>query len=175
MNWTELQFCFYKLCLRFSSLRGSMVCGPDECSALMLLALLTLKLALCLFWTRLFQWECSQRTNWLSTNRSSFAAASQPWREWSTWTRRVTGSTCCGSVQLSSCAVNKPLRLLLGSLPCWLPSGTVADGICSLLWSFESWVPETRTIRLRLSSTRVELLQLPATSSYSRRHQRHAL
>ena len=31
------------------------------------------------FWTRvgLFQWECLQRMNWLSTNRPSFAAANQ--------------------------------------------------------------------------------------------------
>jgi len=26
------------------------------------------------FWTHAFQWQCSQRTNWLSTNRPSFAA-----------------------------------------------------------------------------------------------------
>jgi len=58
------------------------------------------------FWTLAFQWECSQRTNWPSTNRPSFAAANQVTTL--SCMRPVTGSTCCSSVWWW--AVNKPLN-----------------------------------------------------------------
>ena len=35
------------------------------------------KLSYFQFWTSAFRWECSQRTNWLSTNRPSFPAGNK--------------------------------------------------------------------------------------------------
>ena len=54
-------------------------------------------------WTpRVFQSECPQRTNWLSTNRPSFAVIQSSRDACEQWTRRVNGSTNCCSVQFSS-------------------------------------------------------------------------
>jgi len=111
------------------------------------------------FWTRVLQWECSQRTNWLSTDRVSLSQSSRDADARDQWTRRddrVTGSTCCRSVQFRSSAVNKPsaagdhvhARLLCSAAATWneddddksvLGRATV-DGRRPRLRSQSSWI-----------------------------------
>ena len=56
------------------------------------------------FCTRVFQWECSEHTNWLSPTVLIWLWPIKSWC-WFVW-HRVTGSTCCRSVQIRSlCAL----------------------------------------------------------------------
>ena len=72
--------------------------GHDDSNTVLLLLLLLLTRVRELdFWIHAFQWEYSQRTNWLSTNRPGFAYAANRGVEADApdqWTRFVTGSTC---------------------------------------------------------------------------------
>ena len=52
------------------------------------------------FCTRVFQWECSEHTNWLSPTVLIWLWPIKSWC-WFVW-HRVTGSTCCRSVQIRS-------------------------------------------------------------------------